>query len=443
MGGVFVNYRTGDGDWAATFISRELAAEFGSANVFFASKSIRVGEDFVIRILDRLRQCEVFLAVIGPRWLTATDRNGRPRLDNPEDWVRREILAAFRGGLRVIPVFLDGTPALNEADLPDDIKMLARCQYLRLHHRNDDRDIARVLDELTEILSAREAPADAATLFKKALADRDQAAAVRDIFQDTTSQTLEALREARYPVSMPLMADREVPAALAERIESYQDDMAQLLRFAVLGVASGISDYDALWVRAVERLLNRAGRRSRGGPWAAAEAYPTLLLSYVIGIASAASGRDEVAYRSLVQATVTASGTPAIQALALRNVIDPKYVAEFPEWNGVRHYHALSRHVRVTLRPFFAELLDDHEYEAAFEEYEYLRTLLELHDMAFSSLGEFAFQLSKGQSNVHKRMTARLTAESAALKAGAFDGAVANVTTARHQLDASIQGRYS
>jgi hypothetical protein len=58
MGGVFINYRTGDGDWAATFISRELAAEFGSAHVFFASKSIRVGEDFVVRILDRLRQCD-------------------------------------------------------------------------------------------------------------------------------------------------------------------------------------------------------------------------------------------------------------------------------------------------------------------------------------------------------------------------------------------------
>jgi hypothetical protein len=441
MGGVFINYRTGDGDWAATFISRELAAAFGSENVFFASKSIRVGEDFVVRILDRLRQCDVFLAVIGPRWLTATNRTGELRLSDPDDWVRREILEAFRSGLRVIPVFLDGTPALNEADLPDDIRLLARCQYLRLHHRNDDRDIARVLDELTEILSAIDAPADTVTQFKKVLADREQAA-VRDIIQDATSHALETLGEARYPITMPVMAEREIPAVLADRLESYQDDMAQLLRLTAIGVAAGVAEYDGLWVRAVERLLNRTGRRSRGGPWAAAEAYPALLLSYVVGIAGAAGGRDEAAYLPLAQAQVTSSATPAIQALALRNVIDPKYVAEFPEWNGIRHYHALSRHLRIALRPVFAELLDDHEYEAAFEEYEYLRTLLELHDMAFSSLGEFAFQLARGQSNVHKRMAGRLAAESALLKAGAFGGEVTGVTTARHQLDASIQGRY-
>jgi hypothetical protein len=442
MGGVFINYRTGDGDWAATFISRELAAKFGSENVFFASKSIRVGEDFVVRILDRLRQCDVFLAVIGPRWLTATNRTGELRLNDPDDWVRREILAAFSGGLRVIPIFLDGTPALNEADLPGDIGMLARCQYLRLHHRNDDRDIARVLDEVTEVLSAMHGPADTATQFKQALADREQAA-VRDIIQDATGQVLEMLGEARYPITVPVLAEREIPAVLAERLESYQDDMAQLLRLVAAGVAAGVAEYDGLWVRAVERLLNRAGRRSRGGPWTAAEAYPALLLSYVIGIAGVAGDRDEIAYLPLATAAVTSSATPAIQALALRNVIDPKYVSDFPEWNGIRHYHALSRHLRIALRPVFAELLDDHEYEAAFEEYEYLRTLLELHDMAFSSLGEFAFRLARGQSNVHKRMAGRLTAESALLKAGAFDGEAANVTTARHQLDASIQGRYS
>jgi hypothetical protein len=64
-------------------------SKFGSDDVFFASKSIRVGEDFVTRILDRLRQCYVFLAVIGSRWLTATDRQGARRLDNPDDCVRR------------------------------------------------------------------------------------------------------------------------------------------------------------------------------------------------------------------------------------------------------------------------------------------------------------------------------------------------------------------
>jgi hypothetical protein len=442
MGGVFINYRTGDGDWAATFIARELAAKFGAENVFFASKSIRVGEDFVVRILDRLRQCDVFLAVIGPRWLTATGRTGEPRLNDPQDWVRREVIEAFTSGLRVIPVFLDGTPPLNGTDLPDDIAMLARCQYLRLHHRNDDRDIARVIDELTGIMAELDTPVNMVAEFKKALAERGST--VREIIQDVTGQTLDALGEARYPVAMPVMPERQVAAALAERLSSYADDMDTLLRLAAFGVATREADYDELWVRAVERMLNRVGRRTstRGGPWIAAESYPALLLSYVIGIAGTASGRDEVAYLPLARAKIAATGVPAIEALALRNVVDPKYAANFPEWNGIHHYHALSRHLRIALRPVFDDLLDDHEYTAAFEEYEYLRSLLELHDMAFSSLGEFAFQMAKGRSAVGKRMAGRLGDGCGVLRAGAFGGVVGGVTAARHQLGAALEGRY-
>ena len=41
MPGVFVNYRTGDGEWAAALIKRELSARFGADQVFYASQSIR------------------------------------------------------------------------------------------------------------------------------------------------------------------------------------------------------------------------------------------------------------------------------------------------------------------------------------------------------------------------------------------------------------------
>jgi hypothetical protein len=445
MGGVFINYRTGDGDWAATFISRELVAKFGADNVFFASKSIRVGEDFVTRILDRLRQCDVFLAVIGSQWLTAVDRQGQRRLAKPDDWVRREILEAFRAGLRVIPIFLDGTAPLGEADLPADIAMLARCQYLRLHHRNDDRDIARVLDELTDILSSTEVsprgqPGDAVAQLRQALAGGAEAVA-HDLVHVATTQALDALGESRYPISMGVLTEAEVPAALAERLSGYEHDLTQLARLVATGVAVGGAAHDEVWVRVVDRMLNRVRRRS-SSVWVDAEAYPALLLAYVVGVAGSSAGRDEVVYKVLTGAKVEASDMTALRALALRHVVDPRYAAEFPEWNKVRYYNALSRHLRRALRPVFSDLLDDHEYELAFEEYEYLRSLLELHDTAFSSLGEFAFSLAKGHSALHKRMSARLGADSALLKAGAFGGLTANVTTARHQLDASIQGRY-
>lgn len=152
VGGVFINYRTGDGEFAATLITRVLSSRFGAERVFLASRSIRPGEDFAKKILERLAQSDVLLAIIGSRWQFVTERQRRRELEAPDDWVHREIAEAFRHGLRVIPVFLDHAVALTEAELPADIAPLARCQFLRLSHRNDARDLARLVEELGDLV---------------------------------------------------------------------------------------------------------------------------------------------------------------------------------------------------------------------------------------------------------------------------------------------------
>ncbi|RSM90411.1 TIR domain-containing protein [Kibdelosporangium aridum] len=442
MGGVFVNYRTGDGDWAAALIARELAAKFGREKVFYASKSIQVGEDFTTRILQGLRQCAILLVVIGPQWLTKTDRQGARRLDSPEDWVRREIIEAFRTGLRVIPVFLDSTDVINESDLPDDLASLARCQYLRLHHRNDDRDVARLLEEVGTILDGTVPSEDVVPWLKKALADPGQSASVRAAFDAATTKALDALTDSRYPVTMSDLAEEDIPAALEARLVSYADDLAPLLKLVAAGVTFGD---DELWSRALTRVLNRPTKRSIrfNEPWVAASAYPALLLLYATGVAAMASGRGGVVYRALTDVKVQASGDTALRALALRHVVDPKLAESFPSARGLPHRHVLSTHIRLCLRTAFEDISDDRDYEAAFQDFEYLRSLLELNDTAFTSLGEFAFHLAENRTTVHERMKTQLTADSALLASGAFGGVVNNVTAARRELESAVQGRYS
>lgn len=154
MGGVFVNYRTKDGEWPARMIANELAARFGAHQVFYASTSIRPGDDFAREIRRRLAGSDILLAVVGESWLA--DASGRRRIDDPDDWVRYEIRAAFEHGVRVIPVLIDDVPRLSEDDLPADIGALARCQYLRLRHRDRaNGDVVALVDELTALLPAR------------------------------------------------------------------------------------------------------------------------------------------------------------------------------------------------------------------------------------------------------------------------------------------------
>jgi hypothetical protein len=145
---VFINYRGVDSRSYGALLYTELSRAFGSELVFLDSESIPAGADFAESLLSRVRACRVLLAVIGPRWLTTTGGDGR-RIDDPADWVRRELVEALAGGVRVIPVLTDDAGLPAEADLPADIAALGRCQYRRLRHREATADLDRLRADLT------------------------------------------------------------------------------------------------------------------------------------------------------------------------------------------------------------------------------------------------------------------------------------------------------
>jgi hypothetical protein len=151
MGGVFINYRGEDSQTAAALIDRELTAKFGKDNVFLGSRSIPVGVDFVEELLGRLQVCSVVLVVIGPHWLTLADAAGRRRIDDQQDWIRREIVTAFGLKLRVIPVLLDGGVLPAAVELPADIAGLSRRQYVPLRRRYTRVDLGNLVEQIVEI----------------------------------------------------------------------------------------------------------------------------------------------------------------------------------------------------------------------------------------------------------------------------------------------------
>jgi hypothetical protein len=150
-GGVFINYRSADCHSYGALLYAELSRRFGTELVFLDNESIPAGSDFVADLLQRVRGAWIVLALIGPDWLTAADEQGSRRLDDPTDWIRRELAEAFAVGGRVIPVLVDGAPMPVESQLPPDIASLGRCQFRRLRYREAGSDIARLIADLTAV----------------------------------------------------------------------------------------------------------------------------------------------------------------------------------------------------------------------------------------------------------------------------------------------------
>ena len=150
MAGIFVNYRRDDSSGWAVGMSRSLRDIFGPDQVFADIATLEAGTDYTQAIEQSLTTVDVLLAVIGPRWLTVTDRNGRRRLDDPDDLVRKEIAAALRRGIRVVPVLVGGAIMPSSDDLPDDLKALTRRHAHELSDSRWDYDLQRLVAVLEQ-----------------------------------------------------------------------------------------------------------------------------------------------------------------------------------------------------------------------------------------------------------------------------------------------------
>jgi hypothetical protein len=148
---VFISYRRDDSAGYAGRLHESLERRLGSDHVFRDVDTLEPGQDFVDAINQRLRECNVLLAIIGREWLDARDVTGRRRLDQENDYVRLEISAALnRSQLLVVPVLTEGMTMPNAEDIPESLRPLTRRHAISLHDETWDSDVDRLVAAITK-----------------------------------------------------------------------------------------------------------------------------------------------------------------------------------------------------------------------------------------------------------------------------------------------------
>ncbi|MFI6579585.1 toll/interleukin-1 receptor domain-containing protein [Embleya sp. NPDC050493] len=148
MPGVFINYRTGDGDATASHVDDKLRRFFGDDNVFRDRRSMTSGTDFPPELRRRLENSTVLLVLIGGRWLDIETPDGRRRIDVDGDYVLEEIRCALSWRKVVIPVLLDNARLPAVGDLPPDISDLSSRQQIVLRTPYMHRDLDWLVEEV-------------------------------------------------------------------------------------------------------------------------------------------------------------------------------------------------------------------------------------------------------------------------------------------------------
>ncbi len=137
-GRVFINYRREDSASGAARLRDRLVSSLGAGQIFMDVDNLSAGQRFDKELERALANTEVFLAVIGPRWLGLL-KNRTSAADR--DFVREEIAAALKRGITVVPVLIERAELPRGEDLPEDIREMVYHQKHDVSHEHFGRDV--------------------------------------------------------------------------------------------------------------------------------------------------------------------------------------------------------------------------------------------------------------------------------------------------------------
>ncbi len=137
-GKIFVNYRREDAQDAAARVHKELVPAFGAKTLFMDVDNLLAGKRFDKELDKALAACDVFLAIIGPRWLAIFEER---QAAGKRDFVREEIAAALKREIPVIPVLVNGAQLPDEGALPGDVSDLVKHQQHEIRFASFGRDM--------------------------------------------------------------------------------------------------------------------------------------------------------------------------------------------------------------------------------------------------------------------------------------------------------------
>jgi DNA polymerase III delta prime subunit len=149
---VFISYRREHGSDTARAIQGEL--EMAGIETFLDVDDLG-SNPFDETILRQIEAAPHFLIILSPGCLD--------RVQNPADWLRREVAHAIKTQRNIIPVRKEGFQVPKQESLPADIAALARYHCVEYSHHYYSTMIERIRERIEEKPANQIAPARAAS----------------------------------------------------------------------------------------------------------------------------------------------------------------------------------------------------------------------------------------------------------------------------------------
>ncbi len=152
MPSIFISYRREDSAGWTGRLAERLRQQFGAESIFMDIDTIQPGTDFTEALRSAVGACDVLLAMIGPEWSIIKNAEGQIRLEDPNDWMRIELMTALSRNIPIIPVLVGGASLPKTSALPDDLRKLFHYQSYELTDKRWEYDATQLIQILEKVV---------------------------------------------------------------------------------------------------------------------------------------------------------------------------------------------------------------------------------------------------------------------------------------------------
>jgi hypothetical protein len=151
---IFISYRRGDTRDVTQRIFERISKQFGKS-VFCDVDGVRIGDNYRESLLTAAEACDVMVVVIGTEWF-GRNSDGTRRIDDPNDWVFKEVSIALERNIPVVPVLIFPARQPMEEDLPLPLKELAFRESITVYSdKQFESSVRTVIDHLVVMQELR------------------------------------------------------------------------------------------------------------------------------------------------------------------------------------------------------------------------------------------------------------------------------------------------
>jgi pterin-4a-carbinolamine dehydratase len=163
---VFISYRH-DGDAVRAIAVHAIVGDTferrqGDGVAVYLDTRARIGVEWPDELAKEVANTDAVLVIIGPDWLSAADAAGERRIDQTDDWVRREIEIALEHNRPIIPIAFVPATVPAATDLPNSIKRLADYRGVAVRDDYLSNDLQPVLGYINDLIVAEPDPTKSA-----------------------------------------------------------------------------------------------------------------------------------------------------------------------------------------------------------------------------------------------------------------------------------------